>query len=117
MNRPLQSRSPAIGGDGLLDDLRRVRDLTVRLCEPLQAEDCVVQSAPETSPAKWHLAHTTWFFENFLLIPYLPAYRAFHPRFGFLFNSYYESVGEFHPRLQRGLLSRPSLEEIKAYRE
>ena len=73
--------------------MRRVRDLTIQLCEPLRAEDCVVQSAPETSPAKWHLAHTTWFFENFLLIAYLPEYRPFHPRFGFLFNSYYESMG------------------------
>ncbi|HEV8645161.1 MAG TPA: ergothioneine biosynthesis protein EgtB [Burkholderiales bacterium] len=117
MNRPLHSHPNALTRTGLLGDLRRVRDLTVRLCDPLQAEDCVVQSAPETSPAKWHLAHTTWFFENFLLVPYLPKYRPFHPRFGFLFNSYYESVGEFHPRLQRGLLSRPSLEEIKAYRD
>jgi ergothioneine biosynthesis protein EgtB len=116
MNRALPSRFPATGHDGLVDDLSRVRELTARLCEPLLAEDCVVQSAPETSPAKWHLAHTTWFFENFLLTPYLPQYRPFHPRFGFLFNSYYESVGEFHPRLQRGLLSRPSLDEIKAYR-
>jgi ergothioneine biosynthesis protein EgtB len=117
MNRPLHSRSDALSRNGLLEDLHRVRDLTVRLCDPLQAEDCVVQSAPETSPAKWHLAHTTWFLENFLLIPYLSKYRPFHPRFGFLFNSYYESVGEFHPRLQRGLLSRPSLEEIREYRD
>jgi len=116
MNRPLHSHSDTLSHYGLLEDLYRVRDLTVRLCDPLRAEDCVVQSAPETSPAKWHLAHTTWFFENFVLIPYLPKYRPFHPRFGFLFNSYYESVGEFHPRLQRGLLSRPSLDEIKAYR-
>ena len=116
MNRPLPSPSRTIGHYALLDDLRRVRDLTVRLCEPLQPEDCVVQSAPETSPAKWHLAHTSWFFENFLLIPYLPQYRPFHPRFGFLFNSYYESVGEYHPRPQRGLLSRPSLQEIRGYR-
>ena len=116
MNRPLHSPSDALSHNGLLGDLRRVRELTVRLCEPLQPEDSVVQSAPETSPAKWHLAHTTWFFENFLLIPYFPKYRLFHPRFGFLFNSYYESVGEFHSRLQRGLLSRPSLDEIKAYR-
>jgi ergothioneine biosynthesis protein EgtB len=116
MNRPLHFHSDTFSHNGLLEDLYRVRDLTVRLCDPLRAEDCVVQSAPETSPAKWHLAHTTWFFENFLLIPYLPKYRPYHPRFGFLFNSYYESVGEFHPRLQRGLLSRPSLDEIKAYR-
>ena len=116
MNRPLHSHSEALSRNGLLEDLHRVRNLTVRLCDPLQAEDCVVQSAPETSPAKWHLAHTTWFFETFLLIPYLLKYRPFHPRFGFLFNSYYESVGEFHPRSQRGLLSRPSLEDIKAYR-
>ncbi len=116
MNRPLHSYADTVKRNGLLEDLHRVRDLTVRLCDPLQAEDCVVQSAPETSPAKWHLAHTTWFFENFLLVPYLPKYRPFHPGFGFLFNSYYESVGEFHPRPKRGLLSRPSLEEIKAYR-
>jgi len=117
MNRPLHFHSDALSRNGLLEDLHRVRGLTVRLCDPLRAEDCVVQSAPETSPAKWHLAHTTWFFETFLLIPYLPKYRPFHPSFGFLFNSYYESVGEFHRRLQRGLLSRPSLEEIKAYRD
>ena len=116
MNRPLPLPSQTFGHDELLDDLRRVRHLTARLCEPLQPEDCVVQSAPETSPAKWHLAHTTWFFENFLLIPFLPEYRPFHPRFGYLFNSYYESVGEYHPRPQRGLLSRPSLQEITAYR-
>ncbi len=117
MNRPLHSHSDTLSRNGPLEDLRRVRKLTIRLCDPLQAEDCAVQSAPETSPAKWHLAHTTWFFENFLLVPYLQKYRPFHPRFGFLFNSYYESVGEFHPRPQRGLLSRPSLEEIKVYRE
>ncbi len=117
MNHPLHSHADDLSRNGLLEDLHRVRDLTVRLCDPLQAEDCAVQSAPETSPAKWHLAHTTWFFENFLLNPYMPKYRPFHPRFGFLFNSYYESVGEFYPRLQRGLLTRPSLAEIRAYRE
>ncbi|MGQ0577919.1 MAG: ergothioneine biosynthesis protein EgtB [Betaproteobacteria bacterium] len=117
MNRPLHSHADASNHDGLLEDLHRVRALTLQLCDSLQAEDCVVQSAPETSPAKWHLAHSTWFFENFLLVPYLPKYRPFHPRFGFLFNSYYESVGEFHPRSQRGLLSRPSVAEIRAYRE
>ena len=116
LSRPLHSTSDALSGGELPLMLQQVRDLTIRLCEPLQPEDCAIQSAPETSPAKWHLAHTTWFFENFLLEPFLPGYRLFHPGFGFLFNSYYESVGEFLPRARRGLLSRPSLEEVKAYR-
>ena len=100
-------------------DLRyaQVRKQTNALCGPLAVEDYVVQSFPDASPAKWHLAHTTWFFENFLLQPFLPGYRPFHPRFGFLFNSYYETVGSFFPRLQRGTLSRPTVEEVYRYRK
>jgi ergothioneine biosynthesis protein EgtB len=71
---------------------------------------------PDASPVKWHLAHTSWFFETFLLAPHLPGYRLFHPSFRMLFNSYYNSVGDKHPRPRRGLLSRPSLEEVRAYR-
>jgi ergothioneine biosynthesis protein EgtB len=71
---------------------------------------------PDVSPPKWHLAHTTWFFETFLLVPYLKEYQVFHPKFGYLFNSYYETVGERHPRPQRGLLSRPTVEEVYQYR-
>ncbi len=95
----------------------RVRAHSVALCEPLSPEDCVVQSSVETSPAKWHLAHTTWFFETFVLQPFVPGYRTFNSRFGYLFNSYYESVGSFHPRKDRGLLTRPTLAEVLAYRE
>jgi ergothioneine biosynthesis protein EgtB len=93
-----------------------VRGLTVELCRPLAVEDYVIQSAPECSPAKWHLAHTTWFLENFLLAPLLPGYRAFHPQYGYLFNSYYETVGSFFPRPMRGLLSRPTVEDVYRYR-
>ena len=83
---------------------RGVRATTEALCKPLQIEDYVVQSVPEASPAKWHLAHTTWFFETFLLAQYLAGYRPFDPGFDYLFNSYYESVGEFFPRARRGTL-------------
>jgi ergothioneine biosynthesis protein EgtB len=102
---------------GIGERLLAVRCRTVELCRPLDAEDCVVQSAPETSPAKWHLAHTTWFFETFVLQPFGQGYRIFHPQFGHLFNSYYESVGTFHPRLERGLVTRPSLAAVLEYRE
>src|SRR5438105_3109489 len=70
---------------------RTVRCTTERLCEPLEVDDYGLQSMPEASPVKWHLAHTTWFFETFLLVPHLPGYRQFRPEFGFLFNSYYEA--------------------------
>ncbi|MFA5083290.1 MAG: ergothioneine biosynthesis protein EgtB, partial [Hydrogenophilaceae bacterium] len=80
------------------------------------AEDHVIQTAPEASPAKWHLAHVSWFFETFLLKEYLPAYPEFHPWFGYLFNSYYDQVGDHQPRPERGFLSRPSVEEIMRYR-
>jgi formylglycine-generating enzyme required for sulfatase activity len=92
-----------------------VRAFTTALCAPLAVEDTVVQSMPDVSPTKWHLAHTSWFFETFLLAS-RPGYREFHPRFGYLFNSYYQSVGERHARPQRGLLSRPTLAEISDYR-
>src|SRR3990172_1399840 len=95
----------------------QVREQTNSLCAPLAVEDYVVQSCPDASPAKWHLAHTTWFFETFLLQPFFPDYRPFHPRFGYLFNSYYETVGSFFPRLQRGSLSRPTVQEVHGYRK
>jgi ergothioneine biosynthesis protein EgtB len=93
-----------------------VRATTVSLAAPLSAEDCALQSMPDASPVKWHLAHTTWFFETFVLERYERSYRHFHPRFRVLFNSYYNAVGERHPRPERGLLSRPTLQEIHAYR-
>ncbi len=95
---------------------RAVRAATERLVAPLSAEDCVVQSMSDASPTKWHLAHTSWFFETFVLEPNLRSYRLFHPSFRVLFNSYYNSVGDKHPRPRRGLLSRPSLDEVLAYR-
>jgi ergothioneine biosynthesis protein EgtB len=93
-----------------------VRRVSLEICEPLETEDYVVQSMPDASPAKWHLAHTSWFFEQFLLKPLLSGYRAFHPDFEYLFNSYYQTVGRMHERPQRGLLTRPTVEEVVRYR-
>jgi len=93
-----------------------VRACTVQLASPLSAEDCCVQSMPDASPVKWHLAHTTWFFETFLLEQHEPNFRPFRPEFRVLFNSYYNGVGDKHPRAQRGLVTRPALEEVLAYR-
>ncbi|HET9444021.1 MAG TPA: ergothioneine biosynthesis protein EgtB [Acidimicrobiales bacterium] len=95
---------------------REVRDLTERLAAPLSPEDQTVQSMPDVSPTKWHRAHTTWFFETFLLEPHAPGYVGFDPHSGFLFNSYYETVGARFPRPQRGLVSRPGVHEIAQYR-
>jgi len=93
-----------------------VREQTERLVAPLSAEDCALQSMPDASPAKWHLGHTTWFFETFVLERAEHRFRPFRPEFRVLFNSYYVGIGERHPRPERGLLSRPSLEEVRAYR-
>lgn len=93
-----------------------VRAATEQLCASLETEDFVVQSMPDVSPTKWHLAHTTWFFEAFILKPHLSGYREFDPQFHFLFNSYYESHGPRHTRPQRGLLTRPTVETVFAYR-
>jgi ergothioneine biosynthesis protein EgtB len=93
-----------------------VRRASEDLCAPLSAEDCAMQSMADASPAKWHLAHTSWFFETFLLEQHVPSYRPFHPDYRVLFNSYYESVGAQYPRAARGLLSRPTLDEVLAYR-
>lgn len=100
----------------VLRRFREVRAYTEALVAPLSPEDCQVQSMPDVSPAKWHLAHTTWFFETFLLQPLLTDYRPFDPAFAVLFNSYYVGVGERHPRAHRGLLTRPRLNEVMDYR-
>lgn len=107
-----ERRAPV--GIGL--DYRRVRDATLALCSTLAPEDTVAQSMPDASPAKWHLAHTTWFFEQFLLASFEPGYHRFRAGWDFLFNSYYQSVGPMHARPRRGLLTRPTLQEVVAYR-
>jgi len=94
----------------------QVRRFSEQICAPLQTEDYQIQSILETSPPKWHLAHVSWFFETFLLKAKQAGYQSFHPQFDVLFNSYYETVGEFHPRPKRGLLARPMVEEVYAYR-
>lgn len=92
-----------------------IRDATTALCEGLTPDDCQAQSMPDASPVKWHLAHTTWFFETFILGE-RPDYRQFRPEFASLFNSYYQSIGAPYPRPQRGLLTRPALDEVRAWR-
>ena len=99
----------------LLSQYRAVRALSDTLARPLSAEDCAIQSMPDASPVKWHLAHTSWFFES-LILAEDPNYAPFDSRFGFLFNSYYEALGPRHPRPRRGLITRPSLDEVMAYR-
>ncbi|MFO1154351.1 MAG: ergothioneine biosynthesis protein EgtB [Rhodospirillales bacterium] len=95
---------------------KATRRLTESIVEGLTPEDQALQSMPDASPTKWHLAHTTWFFETFILLPYASGYRAYDERWGYLFNSYYETVGARHPRPERGLLSRPGLAEMLSYR-
>src|SRR5262245_12776813 len=95
---------------------RAIRGMTMRLAEPLSPEDCQVQPMPDASPVKWHLAHTTWFFETFFLVPHRPGYRVFHPSYSYLFNSYYNAIGPRVARPERGLMTRPGLEEVFSYR-
>jgi ergothioneine biosynthesis protein EgtB len=116
-----RARKASIGGS---EDLRRywqeayrlVRAETERRAAPLSAEDQIVQSMADASPTKWHRAHTTWFFEQFLLVPQVRSYRIFDQRFGYLFNSYYVAAGPRHARPKRGLLTRPNVAEIAQYR-
>src|ERR1700678_2855375 len=115
----MQLRESALSVDqhlAMRDRFLAVRSFTESLASCLSAEDQTVQSMPDVSPTKWHRAHTTWFFETFLLTPSLRDYQLFHPDFGYLFNSYYEGVGARYPRNDRGLLSRPGIGEIAEYR-
>ena len=100
----------------LLARYREIRDFTTGLCANLEPEDCVVQSMPDVSPTKWHVAHTTWFFETFILKKFLPGYRAEIPQYAYLFNSYYNAAGDMHRRDLRGLISRPTVKEARRYR-
>ncbi len=109
------ARAPA-REPSLSERYRDVRHTSMRLCSPLSIEDHALQSMPDASPAKWHLAHTTWFFETFLLTPNLPGYQPAHPEFRNFFNSYYEAIGDRPLRALRHTLSRPSLAEVHSYR-
>src|SRR5450432_4420571 len=100
----------------LFEDFSRVRRQSEQLCLPLSPEDLMVQSCAEASPAKWHLAHTSWFFETFVLREFLPGYQDFHPDFHWLFNSYYNSLGDMPAKSLRASFSRPPLSDILAYR-
>lgn len=112
----IQDKSLPQATGTLREQYRAVRAHSVALAAPLSAEDQCIQSMPDTSPTKWHLAHTTWFFETVLLQPHSDGYQPFDTRFHYLFNSYYEALGPRHPRPQRGLLTRPSVDEVQAYR-
>jgi ergothioneine biosynthesis protein EgtB len=95
---------------------QRIRNTSAAICAPLKLDDYQIQSIDETSPPKWHLAHVTWFFETFLLKDFLPDYQPFNPDYSYLFNSYYQTVGNMHARAQRDVLSRPSVEQVYQYR-
>jgi len=95
---------------------QRIRHDSEQLCEPLEIEDYGIQTMPAVSPPKWHLAHTSWFFETLLLKPFLKEYKEFNPHFSELFNSYYDTIGSYHPRPERGLLSRPTVKDVYRYR-
>jgi ergothioneine biosynthesis protein EgtB len=117
MRMAVLTEAPRNSDDSVLGRrLLETRKLSLSLAAPLSDEDQVVQVMDDASPTKWHLAHTTWFFEAFLLKRFLPGYRVFDERFEYCFNSYYETVGDRHPRPSRGLLTRPSAEEVRDYR-
>ena len=103
--------------DITVEDYQRVRDYTCEICRPLEVEDYVPQPVPFVSPPKWHLAHTTWFFEEFLLKPYNDSYREFHEDFSYLFNSYYNTIGKRTLRADRGNITRPGVEGVYEYRK
>lgn len=106
----------SMGEQTLLNRYQSVRAVTEQLCSPLEIDDFNIQTMPDVSPIKWHIAHVSWFFETFILQEYDKHYRPFHPQFQHLFNSYYELIGSFHPRPQRGFLNRPTLQQIFDYR-
>jgi len=114
--RSLQPGGTHASSASLITAYRKIRSQSQALVEHLSEEDCVVQSMAEASPAKWHLAHTTWFFETLILTPIVPGYRCFDQAYGYLFNSYYNSLGPMHARPERGMLTRPSLAEVMSFR-
>ena len=116
MTNLAHNETSSLSINSIVENFQHVRSVSEWQCEPLQIDDYGLQAMAETSPAKWHLAHTTWFFETFLLKPYLPGYKPLNAQYEYLFNSYYNGVGAQYPRAQRGLLSRPGVEEVYAYR-
>ncbi len=120
INEATAARPRSNGGrsraECLLAHFRQIRNFTTGLCANLEPEDCVVQSIPDVSPTKWHLAHTTWFFETFILKRFVPGYRAEIPQYAYLFNSYYNAAGDMQRRDLRGLISRPTVKEAQRYR-
>lgn len=116
LSHAIHEPDPRGGSRPLVDRFLAVREQSEQLASRLLPEDQVVQSMPDCSPAKWHLAHVTWFFETFLLVPHQPGYRPVHPQFAYLFNSYYVAAGNRYPRAQRGLLTRPTVADVGAYR-
>jgi ergothioneine biosynthesis protein EgtB len=116
MTASLAHQSPAAVGTSLRGRFTEIRETTLRITASLSPEDQMLQSMPDASPTKWHLAHTTWFFETFVLLPHMSGYQAFDPHFQYLFNSYYKQLGSHPNRGSRGLMSRPSLDRVHAYR-
>jgi len=113
----VQPRAESHGrAEQLLERYRAVRNFTAHLCRDLEPEDYVVQSMPDVSPTKWHLAHTSWFFETFIVKPWMPRYRPEVPQYAYLFNSYYNAAGNMHRRDLRGLISRPTVAETYRFR-
>lgn len=110
------TRKPSLQTQPIVARYQAIRSFTERLCEPLETEDYIVQSMEDVSPTKWHIGHTTWFWETFVLAEDSPSYKPFDPNYAFLFNSYYVAAGQRHCRPKRGLLSRPTVEEVYAYR-
>ena len=114
--RPAAGASPH-RGQSLIEKFRRARDFSTHLCRNLEPEDYVVQSMPDVSPTKWHLAHTSWFFETFVVKVWMQRYRSEVPQYAYLFNSYYNAAGDMHRRDLRGLISRPTVAETYRFRE
>lgn len=107
----------SLNGNQVREIFSRTRKTTIDLCDPLERDDYMVQSTPDTSPPKWHLGHTTWFFDNFILSPFRKGYEPVDPGYAFVFNSYYNTVGKYMPKPSRSVISRPSLEKVLEYRE
>ncbi len=116
LDRHITHRHATDSASALAHRFSAVRDLSLALAAPLSDADATVQSMPDASPTKWHMAHTTWFFETFVLRDHVPGYRLHDARFPFLFNSYYEAEGRRHARDRRGMITRPNLDEVRAYR-